>query len=222
LLTVRTIAAGAAIFGILMFTQFFQAGIETFVTRWTEATSATGGTFGESIVYRFFGEFIRAYKYIGETPLLGNGIGLGSNFGAVFSSGTLVYALAESEWERTVLEMGPIVAVIWLGLRCGFGVYIIRHAWGCMRRGHPLGWLLLGAELLTVFNGFLQQPTSLGFIVFTTGLCLAAIKSAEKGETPLPDGKEDRRSSKDREIARRMIRGMTGRRRNPDPLPGVG
>ena len=222
LLTIRTIAAGAAIFGVLMFTRFFQDGIETFVTRWNEATAATGGTFGESIVYRFFGEFIRAYNYISETPMLGHGIGLGSNFGAVFSSGTLIYALAESEWERTVLEMGPIFAVIWLSLRCGFGVYIIRHAWGCLRRGHPLGWLLLGAEFLTVFNGFLQQPTSLGFIVFATGLCFAAIKSAEKGETPLPDVQEERRSSKNRGAVQPMTREFTGRRRSPDPSPGVG
>jgi hypothetical protein len=111
----------------------------------------------------------------------------------VVTSNALVYELAESEWERTVLEMGPIIAVIWLSLRCGFGIFLIRRAWGCLRRGHALGWLLLGSEFLAIVNGFLQQPTSLGFIVFTTGLCLVAVKSAERDDTLPPEGRVDPR-----------------------------
>jgi hypothetical protein len=204
--TIWTVAAGVAIFGVLMLTSFFQEGVQTFLTRWNDANTVTGGSFREAIVMRFFHEFIMAFHDLGEAPLFGYGIGLGSNFGAVLTSNALVYELAEAEWERTVLEMGPIFAVLWLGLRCGFGVFIIRRAWGSLRRGHTLGWLILSSEFLAIINGFLQQPTALGFIVFTTGLCLVAVKSAEREDTLPPAGRVDPRIPSRRQSFVRQVR----------------
>jgi hypothetical protein len=178
-----------------MFTSFFRQGLETFAARWNEALDASAaGSVKESIVMRFFGEFIRAFKLLGDTPVIGYGIGLGSNFGAAMTAGGLGFLLGETEWERTVLEMGPLVAVLWLGVRCGFGFFIARQAWSCLRRGHALPWLLFGTECVAFFNGSTAQPTQLGFVVVTTGLCLAAIKSVERGDSLLaPDGKKTRR-----------------------------
>jgi hypothetical protein len=191
----RTVAIGGAIFFLLTFTSFFQQGIETFTARWNETLDATAtGSVKESIVMRFFGEFIRAFQLLGNTPVLGHGIGLGSNFGAAMAAGGLGFLLAETEWERTVLEMGPLAAVLWLGVRCGFGFFIVRQAWSCLRRGHVLAWLLFGTECVAFFNGSTAQPTQLGFVVVTTGLCLAAIKSVKRGDSlPASNGKKARR-----------------------------
>jgi hypothetical protein len=179
--TFQAIAVGGAIFGVLIFTSFFKQGLETFSSRWNEALGPSGSV-NDAIVKRFFSEYIGAFNSLGRIPLFGYGIGLGSNFGSAFSSGALIYMLAESEWERTVLEMGPVVGVVWLGVRCGFGLYLLLQSWRCLRRGHVLPWLLFGTVCLPVFNGFLQQPTSLGFLVFTTGLCYTAIKLAERDD----------------------------------------
>jgi len=65
-------------------------------------------------------------------------------------------------------------------------VFLVRRAWRCVRRGHALAWLLFGTECMAFFEGSMVQPTSLGFLVFTTGLCLAAIKSAERGDSFQP------------------------------------
>ncbi len=181
--TIRTVAIGAAIFALLTFTSFFQQGLETFTARWNEALGASStGTVNEAIFLRVFSDFAGAFTASGKSPLLGYGIGLGSNFGAAFTYGGLFFALAESEWERTVLEMGPIVGILWLVLRCGFGGFLIRKSWALLKRGQSLAWLLFGTECLSFFNGSLAQPSSLGFIIFTTGLCLAAVKSAERGD----------------------------------------
>ena len=180
--TLLALAFGSAIFVALLFTPFFQEGLETFSTRWIQATSA-GGSVNDAIFMRLFGDFFRTFQSLGDTPLLGYGLGLGSNFGAAVSSGMLAFTLAETEWERTVLEMGPIVGVLWLSARCGFGFYLIHSAWRCLRSGRALAWLLFGAQGLAFFTGLTEQPTSLGFLVSTTGLCLAAIKSAERRQS---------------------------------------
>jgi hypothetical protein len=87
------------------------------------------------------------------------------------------------------MEMGPIVAVFWLGARSAFGMALYRWSWASLRRGIVLPWLLLGTECLGIFNGLLEQTTSLGFLIFTTGLCMAAIRSGEEGDsTPAADG----------------------------------
>jgi hypothetical protein len=182
--TLGTIAVGGAIFFLLTFSGFFQEGLETFTTRWDQAiASTTTGSFSEAIVMRFFGEFLDAFRALGEAPIFGHGIGLGSNFGSALTFGSLGFALAEGEWPRTVLEMGPIAGAVWLGLRCALGFYLLGRSWVFLRRGRVLAWLLFGTECTTFFNGSLAQPTSLGFLIFTTGLCLAAIKSAERGES---------------------------------------
>ena len=54
----------------------------------------------------------------------------------------------ETEWERTVMEMGPIVAVLWLGTRLIFDFSLFRITFRCLRRGNPLPWLLFGQSLV--------------------------------------------------------------------------
>jgi len=54
------------------------------------------------------------------------------------------------------------------------------RAWGSLRRGHSLGWLILSRSFSQSSMVFCSKPTALGFIVFTTGLCLVAVKSAER------------------------------------------
>jgi len=189
--TLQGAAFGVAIFALLSLTSVFREGLLTFSTRWVEAIG-TGGSFNESIVQRFFGEFIGAFNELGTTPVLGYGLGLGSNVGSALTSWSIGFLLGESEWERTVMEMGPVVAVLWLGARCGFGLLLYRRAWACLRRGQALPWLLLGTLGTAFFNGITQQPTALGFLVFTTGLCLTAIKVAR---SPQPNAAPPRKKS---------------------------
>jgi len=173
------IAAGAVMFMLLTFTSFFRDALLSFTTRWQQASDAYAGGLYESLVQRILGEYIHAFEDLSQAPFLGYGLGLASNVGAALTTRTLGFLLAESEWEKTVMEMGPLVAIYWLGLRTTFGVTLYRRAWKWAARGETLPWLLLGTECLAIFNGILEQATNLGFLVFTTGLCMAAIEVAE-------------------------------------------
>jgi hypothetical protein len=222
-ITLQIIVAGCAIFGVLMFTHFFQEGMATFSARWTGAIDATTtGTFKESIVLRFFSEFTDAIHELGEAPLVGYGIGLGSNFGAAMTFGHLGFAMAEAEWSRTVMEMGPVVGMLWLSLRSGFGISLIRRAWRSLKDGHALAWLLFATECVAIVNGILEQPTSLGFIVFTSGMCLAAIKSAERGDAGLPVNKKRSRTTSHRQFLLWQARRRRNRSSDPESLAETG
>jgi hypothetical protein len=173
--TSKLVLAGAVCFILLTLTPFFREGLLTFATRWEHALGPSG-SFNEAIIQRFLGEYIHAFESLGTAPLLGYGLGLASNVGTALTVRSLGFLLAESEWERAVMEMGPFVALFWLGTRTAFGILLYRRAWRCATRGEALPWLLLSTECTAIFNGLLEQTTSLGFIIFTTGLLMAAIQ----------------------------------------------
>jgi hypothetical protein len=91
-----------------------------------------------------------------------------------------------------------------------------------LKDGHALAWLLFGSECVAVFDGLLEQPTSLGFIVFTSGMCLAAIKSAERGDAGLPANKKRSRTISRRQFLLWQARRARSRSSDPEPLTELG
>lgn len=176
-ITVKVLGIGALFFFALTLTSFFKEGLLTFSSRWQSALGPSG-TMKEAILSRFLSEFSNAAKDAFEAPAMGYGLGLASNVGAALTVRSLGFLLAETEWERTVMEMGGVAAFIWLGTRTIFGGYLYWRCWGVVKARRPLAWLLLGTECLAIFNGVVSQTTNLGFLVVTTGLCLAAVKAA--------------------------------------------
>lgn len=173
---------GTVAFMGLSFADFFREGLAAFLTRWEAALGPTYSV-NDAIVRRFLGEFVNAFEYLGSAPFFGYGLGLSSNVGSALTVRSITFLLAENEWERTVLEMGPVVAVYWLTVRCSLGVALYRRAWRCLRYRYALPWLLVGTQCLGFFNGWVEQSTNLGFLVFTAGLCLAASRAAEEEES---------------------------------------
>jgi hypothetical protein len=157
---------------ILLQFGLFREGINVFSTRWDEGAQ---GDIQGAIVGRFFGDLTGAFTNIGDIPWFGYGLGLGSNVGSKLTVGTLEFLLAEGEWERSMLEMGLFIGVMWLAYRV---VLTVMVCISCMRRlaqGESLGWLLLGASIMALLNGNWVQPTAQGFIVVALGLCLVAV-----------------------------------------------
>jgi hypothetical protein len=155
-------------------TSVFREGVAVFSARWDEGLGANG-SFNDAIVQRFFGDFISAFSTIPDVPLLGKGIGLGSNVAAKLLTGDLDFLLAESEWPRTIQEMGPLVGLTWLLFRCGLLAVVLFRTGGALRRGRALGWLLLSTCALDLVYAPMEQSMMLGFLSFGGGLSLAAI-----------------------------------------------
>jgi hypothetical protein len=171
----------AVVSSLLVLSPTFQEGLDVFSARWDEGLGATG-QFSDAITNRFFGDFSDAFDVTSEVPNFGNGLGIGSNVAAKLKTGDLGFLLAEAEWPRTVMEMGPVLGFSWLIFRCAIAFFLLRQSWIALRRNKTLAWLLLSTCMIDVINATMEQSTSLGFIVFSAGLILAALNPAPSNE----------------------------------------
>jgi hypothetical protein len=147
-----------------------------FEARWESATESEGGEEGVQGVLekRVGGSTLGAVADAFEAPLLGHGIGLGTNVGAMRATGKKRFLIAEGSWAATIGEVGPILGLILIGMRIALSISLLRKAWTQARRGNALPLILGGFAIALVVWGGTGQPTSLGFLVVGAGLMLAA------------------------------------------------
>lgn len=153
-------------------TEIFDEGMNVLSTRFKAASgteSDSGGMAG-----RFLDSLLSPLRSIEAVPLLGNGLGLGTNVGAVLTQGEAGFLLSEGEWGRILLEMGPIIGSAFILYRIFLMVSLGKIAIRCTSTGNLLPLLLWSACATMIFNGQIGQPTNLGFMVFVAGLCLSA------------------------------------------------
>ncbi len=162
-------------FYVLSMFEFFDEGKTVFKARWDDANAAGGGI-GGSIFQRVIGGFFMPFRSLAEAPLLGEGIGLGTNAGSVFAMGRVTFAFGETDWQRIFMEAGPILGLAFIAFRTSLAFEMGYRAFGLAVRGASLAWLLFAAVGMNVIFGTTAQPTNLGFVVVGAGLCFAALK----------------------------------------------
>jgi hypothetical protein len=156
---------------------FFHDTVDTFARRWQSASQSEGDT-QDVLSKRVLGAFQNGIEASGTTPLLGEGIGMGSNFASFMKTGTVSFLLAEGEWERVVLEFGPILGMGFMLLRLLLVGWLWLMGLRAMRQKDTLAWLLVPVAANLIIMAAMEQPTYLGFMVFVTGLCLASARAA--------------------------------------------
>lgn len=139
-----------------------------------ETRFVTGGGLGHGIVLRLLGDLAAPLGAVADTPLLGQGLGMGTNAASGLLTGERTFLLAEGDWERVVRESGPILGFGFIGLRLAILFYLGRVALKALDRLNPLPALLFCAAMPQVLNAQLGVPTTLGFVAFTAGSVLAA------------------------------------------------
>lgn len=162
-------------FYVLSMFEFYEEGKAAFKARWEDANAAGGGVQG-SIFERTINGFVTPFRSLAEAPLLGEGIGLGTNAGSVFALGRVTFVFGETDWQRILMEAGPILGLAFIAFRAGMVIEMGIRAFGLAVRGASLAWLLFAAAGLNVIFGTTAQPTNLGFVVVGAGLCFAALK----------------------------------------------
>lgn len=169
----------------------FQDTSSAFLARWEGAGAASGvrreevgdvGIATNQIQERILPTLTGPFSRLESIPLLGYGVGMGSNVGAQRLGANRGFLLGEGGWEVSVAELGPLLGVPFILWRVALGFWILKLALRAASRGNRLPLILLGASFLDVISSQLSQPTGLGFTVLSAGLTLAACNS----EDPAP------------------------------------
>jgi len=154
----------------------FHEGTMVFEARLEVTGDVQAGALGAATSWseRTFSDFSTGVLAMGLSPLFGMGLGVGTNVGAVLLSGTVGFLVAEGEWARIILEIGPVLGFLYLAIRIAILIRMGAEAVKSARIGNFLPMLLLGAGGLLVLDGQFRQGTTVGFAVLGAGLCLAA------------------------------------------------
>ena len=165
------VLSGLVGFGVNSIPSFNQ-GIEVLNNRVENANAFEVNSGG--IVSRFLYGFLEPFYNTAQLPLLGYGLGMGTNAGSVLLTGKAKFLLAEGEWARVVFESGLVLGLLYIVLRIALvgwmGGLCIKSA----AAGNILPLLLFGACAINILNAQFGQPTTLGFCVLGGGLCLAS------------------------------------------------
>ena len=170
----------------------FQETSEAFLLRWETAGTTSEDERAEvgdvgiatgQFQSRVLPGFTTPFQHMANVPILGYGIGMGSNVGAQ-RLGTSNLELGEGGWEVSIGELGSVLGLVFLIWRIFLALWILRRALQAVIQGNQLPLILCGASLLPVLQGQLAQPTGLGFIAFLGGLTLAPCNSGYPKTVP--------------------------------------
>jgi hypothetical protein len=161
--------------GLIIMSQFsiFGEGVDVFSQRITAAGVAEGGF--EGFLMRAFGEYIVAIGKVSHADIMGAGLGFGTNAGAALMTSQRGFTLAEGEWARVILEMGPYVGLVFLSMRLGLVVWLGLKCFNAAKMGKMLPIMLFGSCATVILSGQWGQTTVLGFAALGGGLCVAAL-----------------------------------------------
>jgi hypothetical protein len=155
----------------------FKEGAQILSDRFTTSAEAAETTITKGMIERVFSEFTEGLSHIDKVPLFGYGIGIGTNVGGRILIGRPAFLLAENEWSRVLAESGPILGLAFLVWRTLLTFKLGWLSFIALRRGALLPILLFSSGFILLLKGQFGQPTTLGFAVFLSGLCLAATRS---------------------------------------------
>lgn len=174
----------------------FHEGREVFEARLANAGDASAGLAGTASNWtaRVFGDFYGGFTAIKDAPVLGAGLGVGTNVGARVLSGQFGFLLAEGEWSRVVLELGPILAIPYLLIRLLICATLFSTASRATTSGNVLPMLLFGSCALLLTSGQLSQTSTLGFAMLGSGLCLGSANLTRSGRQTRAQGEESARN----------------------------
>ncbi|MBC2594548.1 hypothetical protein H5P28_09785 [Ruficoccus amylovorans] len=186
-LIIRSVGAAALILVVVPMLPVFDTATETFTARWVSSTGEDVEGFKEEVVGRFlYGLVGLPFNALFEAPLTGHGIGVGSNVGAKMLTGEVTFLMGESEWQKAIMEMGPMLGLGFIVLRLMLVVFLFRYAFSALGRGNAMPLLLFTSCFTLVLNGQWGPPTILGFAILGSGLTLAATKTSSLSAEDAP------------------------------------
>lgn len=172
-----------ALFGAFVFVFVFPTSFEVMSERQADAIVQEGSTMA-----RAFGVFHNFVGVLPEAPAIGYGLGFGTGGGSTLATGSAQFTLAEDEWSRIILEVGPFMGAFYIFFRIALVSSLLAGAFKTARvSDEPTSLILLGFIGMTLLNGVItMQGTVNGYGWLFCGLCLAGINMGQVAEVKKP------------------------------------
>jgi hypothetical protein len=138
------------------------------------ADGAANGEDTGGFASRYMNTMLSPLITMGDVPLFGNGLGLGTNAAAGMLHGEREFIGPEDEWGRLIFECGPIFGLLLCIFRVALTLAIAHRAYAAFQNDNILPVLIFASSGLLILNGQWGVPTTLGFAIFCGGLTLAA------------------------------------------------
>ncbi len=168
------VSAGVIALAIMSQISLFNTATEAFTNRFTSAGVSEGGLKG-TLGTRAVGGTVASITESVNQPILGYGIGMGTNVGSMLLSGTKTFLISEGEWGRETGELGPILGLLIIFFRVGLTIKIALASYKSLATNNFLPWILLSFGISALSQGNWAQPTYLGFSILLGGLMLASL-----------------------------------------------
>ena len=165
-------------------TSIFSDGIASFLTRWDAAYESEKRYFTGGILGRSLYGFIDFTRLMFESPILGFGLGSGGNASTILGGnirGLTPNQLAESDWSRHILDLGPVFGVVFIAFRLYLVGWLTRRVW---RSTSTIAYPLFAAVVMDLLTGQITgHGIVTGFAWILLGLTLAATRLPEEQGT---------------------------------------
>jgi hypothetical protein len=178
--------------GAVLYPILFPEAFATMLARATTSDTFGTGVGQYGIIGRALYETIDFVSLMGDAPLVGYGLGLGGNgrtFLGTESDFLLQNAYAESDWARHIIDLGPLLGVLFILYRIALTFDLFRRTvQATVRARDPVPLLLFGYVGIGVFYGQLTgHGTVGGFLWLFLGVTLASCRIAmERSERVAP------------------------------------
>lgn len=167
----------------VLFPLLLPEAFSAFASRWDAAAATEGQRFALGWVGRALHGLTDFLRLMGDMPVFGFGVGMAGNAASsagVQHGGLNILRVAEEDWSRHVVELGPVLALLFIGYRTTFGVRLGLDAWrAALRTGQSLPLLLWVFAAVSLIQGQITGHGLVnGFGWLFVGLCMAASRDA--------------------------------------------
>ncbi len=175
--------AALAMAAIVLYPIVFPEGFDAFVQRWNSADAYESRGFEGGVFGRALYGFVDFLRLVEDTPALGYGLGFGGNasnrLGAMVD-GIKPWDLAETDFSRHMVDLGPTLGMLFIVYRVALVVWLTRMVLLATRRvSDPLPMMLFSYAMYVVVLGQITGNGSINVYGWLfMGLCIAASREA--------------------------------------------
>jgi hypothetical protein len=178
--------------------ELIETGIDQLGRRFDDASG--GKNLFESSWERFAQSTMAPLGRAFDRGIGGEGLGFGTNLAGMMLSGKRnAFLVGESEWDRVVGELGPVLGLTFILLRFGMVLEMTKLTWRLgVIHGQPLPLLLFGVAALPMLSGQWGVSSLQGFASISAGLFFLSAKVAAMNVRNLQQAKRQNKVSGDK------------------------